>query len=1782
MHFCPAAGKRAPASSYLCQRSGKGLVDHIGTPFKPYVIGMQKVCRWLSLVVRPQRTVAEQAASSTEHWSPVIEWPVSSSARAAYHSSSGRLSAGKNNSDRLLSDKDGWERLVEFHRREVPKERTPAGKAHLRRQDGSDTQLSPVDSSLNNAELAEASVHDAEVSFSQLVAGEEARLPGYCAPVFPQEDNVAPVPKGRLTNRTLPDWQPYSQMARLVASRYGPELDIQRLFSPADSSAHGTNASAHSVAYFSDNRFPSALVRYLLRLDLDTHALPDLHQHTMPNGTTFTATHAQDRRDFLRLCGGRTALDTLEARDTPIDTVARAPLPDTPHFRHAQEVCRMIKTLGVPALLAGGAVRDLLLGLEPTDYDVAAGAGTAALLALFPGSRQLRNTVGTVEVPAAHTGTKVEVTPLRNFGPASASCFWSINRARDAAGRDFSVNSLMMDPHTGDVFDCNGGLRHLRHWLLAPASMATTSLTDDPIRCLRMLRFAARYGFSIDRTLALTAARLASGRLLAPPSNLTYTRASRWHSSASAVTLDVQMLPEPSEDPRMTLDLNLPPGLQRPRPPASPPRLRQPEATAGVQGRDGALAPPRDPRTPPVLPQDMAHLAPEFVGEQSRTLQLRREMVVEAHPSVISTWPAHMMAHEVAKLVTQDRVLPGALADAVQLALASGVAGTTLQLPVLEVAGAIDDRRILHGEPSLKRPIAAGWHCAVERLARMPPQLAGDHKLLTLLLGRTVAGVANIQPHAWLLYAPASAARRFDMFRTSLLFHRVLFSPEYLDMIGLPEAPPRSGRRPPASPSDELDAIIDATAGDFRTLLAFERSAAARNGGDAEACPYFRSLRRGGGHIMWNLTYGPFGAGKLLDPPLTPRPAGRTAQQQRDIDAGKWDTRWPLRKADAAPWTHRVSQPGLPLTELRALADLPEPGIPLKTALHTTFFRQALLRASAGCRVAAQARTLALIERAGHYHRVQLALASGKGTAEAADLAALDHAAAELMGDDGMHDAQLAMQRYERATRAMHDRGMHADDGSVDVFGAPLDDAEAGDAVGPRGSAGGASGSASAPRARMMHGVHTHGKHMSGLGHGGDAQHEPLGGQWRAGSSGSGGTAGSIGVNGAGANEHAIREQQGGRGGGAGVSTALRNVAATCGAGPEIRAGPYGARHRPGGAAGGERVGWERQGGVYSGVRCRTGAADGGPDEEPAMHVPHDAVAGLGPTADAAEPDGLTLSPDQGGISAALRTISAPSEPQPAHNRSQRLRHRPAATPREASVPAAADESWDADTEVELGEGRPEAAEGRGARAAAGAAAVGVEEGVTGGLQEHAQGSPGWKPRHLQEGAFAAEMREELSASAIWRRSQTRLAAPHSRRDRTMRHAFPQHATGFHALLNMWTGWDRLRYRPPAAATSPANDPVLWGLPESQIKQLFFTGKDATLDTLANLLATAEARADFRRVMRGVKRRHASELHARASVRDWVLCHASALLRPFGGGYDWHLPEECDRLDLSRRRMDERRFTLDLAVALIQARVWDEPQLMGSMHAAREAVAEMVPVHEALAHALTRSHLFDQHGALVPFVFAAELTALARVRARFSGTFPVPDFPRARIGDDLRRERQKLMHAAAASPGDRIMIEALTGPDAGSPLVPDEVVREAWARCAPWMHVSLPDWWAFKVWDRDMWIRTDTSADVYEDRFRPGEQLYGACVRPTSPRLQEQRDQQEHAVRRSSDAAAQHARRAQQKRLQRFWAQQDEYLSAEAGGEKVPQPEAAAAAQPPAAQDDSMWEGGGGNVWETT
>ena len=77
--------------------------------------------------------------------------------------------------------------------------------------------------------------------------------------------------------------------------------------------------------------------------------------------------------------------------------------------------CR-IQAQGAPAVIAGGAVRDILLGTMPADFDVAAGLGSQAITNLFPEKARgvLPNRLGTVQVE--FKGAKVEVTPLRGYG----------------------------------------------------------------------------------------------------------------------------------------------------------------------------------------------------------------------------------------------------------------------------------------------------------------------------------------------------------------------------------------------------------------------------------------------------------------------------------------------------------------------------------------------------------------------------------------------------------------------------------------------------------------------------------------------------------------------------------------------------------------------------------------------------------------------------------------------------------------------------------------------------------------------------------------------------------------------------------------------------------------------------------------------------------------------------------------------------------------------------------------------------------------------------------------------------------------------------------------------------------------------------------------------------------------------------------------------------------------------------------------------------------------------
>ncbi len=151
----------------------------------------------------------------------------------------------------------------------------------------------------------------------------------------------------------------------------------------------------------------------------------------------------------------------------------------------ATEVVRRLRAAGYRALWAGGCVRDAILGLTPKDYDVATDAEPDAVMALFERSLPVGAQFGVVRVIVG--GHELEVARFRAAGPRE-----------DAARRDLTINAMLCDPVTGEIFDWFGGREDLRRGIVRAVGDPDARLTEDALRALRVVRFAARFGFAID------------------------------------------------------------------------------------------------------------------------------------------------------------------------------------------------------------------------------------------------------------------------------------------------------------------------------------------------------------------------------------------------------------------------------------------------------------------------------------------------------------------------------------------------------------------------------------------------------------------------------------------------------------------------------------------------------------------------------------------------------------------------------------------------------------------------------------------------------------------------------------------------------------------------------------------------------------------------------------------------------------------------------------------------------------------------------------------------------------------------------------------------------------------------------------------------------------------------------------------------------------------------------------------------------------------------------------
>jgi len=195
----------------------------------------------------------------------------------------------------------------------------------------------------------------------------------------------------------------------------------------------------------------------------------------------------------------------------------------------ALKVLYRLSNSGHRACLVGGGVRDLLLGVQPKDFDVATDATPEEIRALFKNSRIIGRRFRLVHIRFGRD--IIEVATFRAHAEDSArteldthgrilrdNTFGDIEE--DAIRRDFTINALYYDIHDFSMLDYAGGLQDIEKRQLRLIGDPTTRYQEDPVRMLRALRFAAKLDFSIEATAA--DAIHECGRLLAviPPARM--------------------------------------------------------------------------------------------------------------------------------------------------------------------------------------------------------------------------------------------------------------------------------------------------------------------------------------------------------------------------------------------------------------------------------------------------------------------------------------------------------------------------------------------------------------------------------------------------------------------------------------------------------------------------------------------------------------------------------------------------------------------------------------------------------------------------------------------------------------------------------------------------------------------------------------------------------------------------------------------------------------------------------------------------------------------------------------------------------------------------------------------------------------------------------------------------------------------------------------------------------------------------------------------------------------
>lgn len=171
--------------------------------------------------------------------------------------------------------------------------------------------------------------------------------------------------------------------------------------------------------------------------------------------------------------------------------------------QYTKSILNALNAAGYEAYVVGGAVRDLLLGREPGDYDITTNARPEQVLALCQAKSwhtvdQLGQNFGCVMIVLDGIATEVTTFRGERYDESDAhrpAATWYCDSLReDLSRRDFTVNAMALDIH-GQVFDYHGGKADLARHLIRPVGKAAIRYQEDALRMLRACRFVAQLGF---------------------------------------------------------------------------------------------------------------------------------------------------------------------------------------------------------------------------------------------------------------------------------------------------------------------------------------------------------------------------------------------------------------------------------------------------------------------------------------------------------------------------------------------------------------------------------------------------------------------------------------------------------------------------------------------------------------------------------------------------------------------------------------------------------------------------------------------------------------------------------------------------------------------------------------------------------------------------------------------------------------------------------------------------------------------------------------------------------------------------------------------------------------------------------------------------------------------------------------------------------------------------------------------------------------------------------------